>query len=55
MSQQDAYLVEELRSNKTIEDNFRLLGPLVYTRGFFECTGKYKNFEGEKLDYVIIY
>ena len=25
MSQQDAYLVEELKSNKTIEDNCRLL------------------------------
>ena len=25
MSQQDVYLVEELRSNKTIEDNFGLL------------------------------
>ena len=34
MSQQDAYLVEELKKNK-IEDNFRLLKVVVKTTTFF--------------------
>ena len=34
MSQQDAYLVEELKKNK-IEDNFRLLQVVVKTTAFF--------------------
>ena len=35
MSQQDVYLVEELKKNK-IEDNFRLLKVAVYTTTFFD-------------------
>ncbi len=34
MSQQDVYLVEELKKNK-IEDNFRLLQVVVQTTTFF--------------------
>ena len=33
MSQQDVFLVEELKSNK-IEDNFRLLKAIVFTIAF---------------------
>ena len=35
MSQQDAYLVEELKNNKTIEDNFRSLEDCIYYSPFF--------------------